>query len=281
MPHHTSPARRQLLRSSFFAAFVGHPLVAMAQELVVPGSGNPESVVRLLANAYNRQQSQHKVSVPATTGTAGAIRDVLAGTAVLGRVGRPLKPEERDKGLVFVPIGRDPVAFVGGAGVTVKGLSQAQVLDIYAGKLHNWRELGGKPLPIRPIGRESTDASRQAIDRAIKSFATLAFSDRVKVVHLDPQMLELLDRFAGSLGFINRSALAACKTAVVPLALDGVEPAPQHVGVGRYPLSIEFGFVHKSNGLSTSAKAFIEFVHSSAGVGILRGQGVLSAAGSA
>lgn len=251
---------------------------AQTETLVVPGSGNPEQVLTVLANAFNRQQTAHRVTIPPSTGTAGALRDVESGNAVLGRVGRPLRPEERAKGLVYLPIGRDPVVFVGGAGVSVKSLSQAQLLDIFTGKFTNWKEVGGKPGPIRAVGRELTDASRQAINRAIKPFEGIQFGDGVKMVHLDPQMLDLLDRFSTSLGFINRSALAASKTKLVPLALDGVEGLPQNVGLGRYPLWLEFGLIHKTGNLSPAAKAFADFVRSPMGVGILREQGVLAAA---
>lgn len=251
--------------------------LAQAEDMVIPGSGNPEVVLKALAEVFNRQQNQHRVSIPPSTGAAGALRDVEAGTAVLGRMGRPLKAEESARGLSYVALGRDPVAFVAGAGVSVKGLSTAQVLDVFGGKLSNWSQVGGKPGPIRAIGREISDASRQAISRSIKPFESLSFGSGVKLVHLDPQVVELLDRYPTSLGFLNRSGLAACKTKVRLLPLDGMEPSPQNVGVGRYPLWIEFGLIHKTGKLSPAAKSFIEFVRSSEGIRVLRENGVLAA----
>jgi phosphate transport system substrate-binding protein len=245
---------------------------------VIPGSGNPELVLKAMAEAFNRQQTQHRVSVPPSTGAAGALRDVEAGTAILGRVGRPLKPDEAARGLSYVALGRDPVAFVAGAGVTAKGLSTAQAVDAFSGKVTNWREIAGQAGPIRAIAREITDASRQAISRVIKPFESISFGSNAKLVHLDPQVLELLDRYPTSLGFLNRSALAACKTKVVLLSLDGVEPSPQNVGVGRYPLWIEFGLIHKTGKLSPGARAFIDFTRSSEGIRILREHGVLASA---
>lgn len=250
---------------------------AFADELVIPGSGNPEYVMQALADAFGKHQTLHRVVVPTTTGTAGALRDVEAGATVLGRVGRPLKPDELARGLTYISLGRDPVAFVAGAGVTVKALTTAQVVDIYSGKLTNWKDLGGKPGPIRVIGRESTDASRQAVNRAVKPFESLVFAPGVKLVNLDFQMIELLDRFPGSLGFLNRSALAASKTKLIFLTLDGTEPNPQNVGVGSYPLWLEFGLIHKSGKLNPAAKAFLEFTRSPQGIQVLREHGVLAA----
>ena len=250
-----------------------------AEEIIIPGSGNPEYVLRALADAFGRAQAQHRVLVPSSSGTAGALRDVESGKAVLGRVGRPLRPDEAARGLTYIPLGRDPVAFVGGAGVSLKGLTTAQVIDIYTGKVTNWKEVGGNSGPIRAIGREPTDTSRQAIHRGVKAFEGIAFGESVKQVNLDPQMIELLDRYPTSIGFLNRSALAGCKTKVVAFLLDGVEPSPPNLGAGRYKIAIEMGFVHKAGSLSPGASAFLNFVRSSAGVGILREHGVLAAAG--
>jgi phosphate transport system substrate-binding protein len=251
---------------------------AQAEELAVPGSGNPEYALSALAQAFNAKQGQHHVTVPSSSGTAGALRDVGAGSASLGRVGRRLTDAERAAGLAYLPLGRDAVVFAAGAGVTVRSITQDQALEIYRGSLSDWRALGGKPGPIRAIGREASDASRQAINRVMTPFTSLVFADSVKVVLLDPQMIELLDRYATSFGFLNRSALLACKTPLVVLALDGVAPTAQNLEQGRYPLWLEIGLVYRPARLSAAAKAFIEFVQSPAGQAVLRELGVVPAA---
>jgi phosphate transport system substrate-binding protein len=246
---------------------------ALAEELSVPGSGNSEHVLSALADAFNAQQRQVHVTVPPSSGTAGALRDVEAGVASLGRVGRPLN--ERARGLTYLALGRDAVIFVGGAGVTARSLTTAQTVEVYRGSITDWRELGGKPGPIRLIGREASDASLQAIEHVIKPFASMTYAEAMKTVHLDPQMIELLDRFPTSLGYLNRSALQACKTAVVLLALDGVAPTPQNVELGRYPIWLEFGLVYRRGQLSSAAQAFVGFMQSASGQAILRDHGVL------
>lgn len=248
--------------------------LSFAEELVVPGAGNPEYVLGRLAEAFNQEQSQHNVIIPTSTGTAGALRDIRQGIASLARVGRPLRDDERDQGIVFIPLGRDPVVFVAGAAVTTAAITSAQVMSVYQGQISDWSELGGAPGPIRAIGREITDASRMVIVRHIKAFEGIVFGENVKVVHLDPQMVALLDRFPTSLGFLNRSALFACKTKVIPLALDGVAATPETLASGRYPMAIEFGLIHRSGNITPAARAFVAFIQSPAGARILREHGV-------
>ena len=250
---------------------------AFAEELIIPGSGNPEYVLTQLAKAFNQQQSQHTVTIPSSTGTAGALRDVEEGTASLGRVGRPLKEDERNKGIAYVALGRDPVVFAAGAGVTARSITPTQAVDAFSGRLTDWRELGGNPGPIRAIGRETTDASRQALNRRIKSFENIAYGENIKVVHLDPELIALLDRFPTSLGFLNKSALGACNSKIVYLALDGVEPTSENVEKGSYPLWLELGLIYKPDALTPAGQAFLEFVRSPAGVRVLREHGVLPA----
>ncbi len=246
-----------------------------SEELVIPGSGNPEYLLRALAKAFNAHQGEHKVVIPASNGTSGALREVELGNTTLGRTGRPLKAEERARGLSYIPLGRDAVVFVTGAGGSVKSITRSQAIDIYSGKTTDWADLGGQPGPIRAIGREGSDASRQAVDREISGFSTVKFNDQIKVVHLDPQLIELLDRFPTSLGFINNSAIYGAKTKLLPLALDGVSPSLENLISERYPLSLELGFVHKNGVLSPAVKAFLAFVRSPSGERILEQYNVL------
>ena len=250
---------------------------AFAEGVIIPGSGNPGYVLTRLAQAFNQQQSQHTVTVPPSTGTAGALRDVEVGTASLGRVGRPLKEDERNKGITYVALGRDPVVFAAGAGVTARSITPTQAVDVYSGKLTDWRELGGNPGPIRAIGREPTDASRQAITHLIKPFENIVYGENVKVVHLDPELIALLGRFPTSLGILNKSALGACNSKVVHLALDGVEPTSENLEKGLYPAWLELGLIYKPEALTPAGKAFLEFVRSPVGDRILREHGVLPA----
>ena len=261
----------------FSFVLISYAAIAGAEELVIPGSGAPEYVLGQLAEAFNHAQSLHHVVVPTTTGTAGALRDVTDGQASMGRVGRPLRDSELKSGLTYYPLGRDPIAFVGGAEVTVRRLSRDQTIAVYSGELTRWSDLGGQSRSIRAIGREASDSSFQAIAREISQFDNIQFAENVKVVHLDTQMIELLDRFPTSIGFLNRSALSAAKTKLVLFALDSVEPSAENMASGKYPLWTELALIYKKNSLTESGKAFLNFVQSPKGVELLRVNGVTPA----
>ena len=257
-----------------FSVFWGQS--AVGEMLTIPGSGNPEFVLSELATAFNARQSEHRVVVPPSSGHAGAIRDVSDGVAAMGRVGRPLSSDEHARGLAYLPLGRDAVVVVAGAAVTAKYISSDQLAAVFAGKISNWRDLGGQTAPIRAIGKESSDAIRRQLPNRFKD---LVYADSVKIVHLDPHLIDLLDRYPTSFSIVNRSVLGACKTKVVLLALDGVEPSYGNLVSGRYPLSMEFGLVYRTGEMSAAGQAFVEFIHSPEGVGILRSHGVQATGG--
>ena len=54
--------RRLVAAAMVLAAFQTSSV--FAEELVVPGSGNPEYVLKVLAEAFNAQQTQHRIPVP-------------------------------------------------------------------------------------------------------------------------------------------------------------------------------------------------------------------------
>lgn len=248
-----------------------------AEEIVIPGSGNPEFVLGRLAAEFNARQSAHRVLVPPSIGTAGGLRDLRAGKAALARVGRRLTDAEGAGEFVFVSLGRDPVVFVGGAAVTATSIDRDRAVAAYEGRVTDWKELGGASAPIRAIGRESSDASRRVLAEAIPRFAEIAYAPTVRLVHLDPQLIEMLDRYPSSLAFINRSALGAATKPLKVLALDGVPPTAENVATGRYPLSLEPGLIHRKGDPGPAAEAFLRFIRSAEGAGILRDNGFVPA----
>lgn len=248
---------------------------AMAETLTIPGSGNPYHILTLLAQAFNSRQSEHAVLVPASTGTAGAIRDVTGGVTSVGRVGRVLTKEERNKGLEYLSLGRDPIVFVGGAKVTATTISREQAIAVFEGRITNWRDLGGDAGTIRAIGREASDASLQGLRRELPAFEQLVYGADVKVAHFDHHLLELLDRYPYSFGFLNRSGLLGAKTRLALLDFETNAPSAENLASGRYPFWTELGLIYKKPSLGDAGQAFIQFVQSAEGSRILRDNGVV------
>ena len=75
-------------------------------------------------------------------GSGRGISDARQGKADIGMVSRA--PGESERDLSGLPIARDGVAIIGHKDNPVSALSDRQLLDIYSGKIANWRQVGGR-----------------------------------------------------------------------------------------------------------------------------------------
>lgn len=251
---------------------------AAAAELVIPGTGDCEFVLVRLADAYEKLKPGIKIVVPASTGSAGGVKAVQDNQAILGRIARPLKPEEERAGLKTLQFGRDPVVFAVGDRVPLKSISEARLLEVFGGKLKNWSEFGGESAPIRLVVREKTDSSFGVIGKHMPRFAALQFDDSAKLVAKTPEMIDLLGRYKTAIGWATASAIKAGGGTIRALAIDGVEPGPATVASGKYPLATEYNLVFREERLSREAREFMAYVVSPAGQELLRSHGLAAPA---
>ncbi len=71
------------------------------------------------------------------------------------------------QGLTFhmIPIGREAFVFFVNHKNTVENLTLGQVQQIYAGKITNWQEVGGKNDAIRAFQRPADSGSQTALEK--------------------------------------------------------------------------------------------------------------------
>jgi phosphate transport system substrate-binding protein len=269
----------RILAGAAAAGLLAVSAAAPAEALVIPGSGSPELVLRRLANAFNATRAGHQVAIPPSSGNAGGIRAVANGNSVMARVSRSLTPAETKAGLSYMGFAKDAVVFAVGAEVKVDALSSGQLADIFAGKVTNWNEVGGTPAPIRLLVRENSDSSLQVIRGYLTPFQSLRFAPRAKLVNHEYEMVAMLDRFGGAIGFLSRSSLADAASTIKALAVDGVAPAPQGLAAGRYAMTIEYGLVYQTGHMTEAARKFANFVFAEGGRRVLTQYGLLPVAG--
>ncbi|MBN1456331.1 MAG: substrate-binding domain-containing protein [Sedimentisphaerales bacterium] len=208
--------------------------------LEVVGTGACEEILDELAKAFNTTNADYKVVVPASIGSGGGIDAVGSDEHVLGRVARPLKQKEADMGLSYLVFAKDGIVFAVGSDVDVKSLTKQQLIDIFAGKIDNWQQVGGKNAPIRVLAREEGDSSRLIIEEHIPGFSGLKYGDQAKVLYHDYEMIELLGKYPTAIGFLTASSLSQD---ICPIAIDGVEPTPENISSGRYVMVGTYAFV--------------------------------------
>ena len=142
-------------------------------------------------------------------------------------------------------IGRDALVFIVNDDNPMQSLSQQQIKDIYAGKITNWKEVGGADSPIVAFQRGEDSGSQTLFQKLLIQGGELMEAP----TELAPtEMGGLVDRIAE----FNHSANAIgfsvyyyidqmySKPGLRLLAVDGVLPSNESIADQRYPLCNAF-----------------------------------------
>lgn len=138
----------------------------------------------------------------------------------------------------------------------VTALTTDQVRDIFSGKVTNWKEVGGKDLPVSLIERKTGSGTRLAFDKIImqgtpESSSPASTQDSTQLV---------LQQVASSPGGVSYVAASSIKDqSVVAVTLDGARPTADDVRAGKYKyFSHEHMYTRPSP--PALATAFIQYI---------------------
>lgn len=223
--------------------------------------------IQPFAERWAEEYPGSRIIVQAGGSTAG-IKAAHDGTADIGMSSRALQPTETS-GLTQTIVARDGIAVIVHAMNPVTALTLAQLRDVYAGRITNWRALGGRDVAITVITREDGSGTRDAFEEfvmgegheiAVSALVTAYSGGLRKMVSQDP----------GAIGYVTFSQL---NSHVHALAIDGVTPTEPAIASGKYRLQRPFVFL--TRGAPTGASLqFIRFVLSTAGQQIARTEGL-------
>jgi phosphate transport system substrate-binding protein len=248
---------------------------AAAAELSIPGAGPPTQLIQTLATEFNRRAGSQRIVVPSTVGTFGGL-EAARKAGGLARLPRQLSAEELSSGLRQIVIAREPIVFATGADVSVTNLNREQLAGIFSGRIVDWSELGDRAGPVRAFYRHDTADSLRIIRARLPEFARLEFGRNARLLNLDREVIEQLQRFGWGVGWGSAGNVRAAKGLRV-LALDGVAPSAHGLRSGRYPLDYEVVLIH-SGTLTGTAAEFVAFATSLAGQAVVEAFGAVPVA---
>jgi phosphate transport system substrate-binding protein len=240
---------------------------AAIEPVTLPGTGDSTDILRDLATAYTAQYPDRKVVVPNSIGSDGGVRVVGTGESPIGRVARKPTPEELSKfgEFKYTEFARVPVAFVVSAKAGVRNLTEAQICDIYSGRVTNWKAVGGNDLPIDVQARPEDGSNARTIRQHVACFTKLEITSAAHMNVRNPDLVSSMQTAAGALGFMPLSEAELHGFQVV--TVDGIAPTTT-----QYKLGIGLGFVYKV-AFSPSVQAFLDYLKTDAAGAIMRKTG--------
>ncbi len=236
-------------------------------DLTLAGSTSIQPFADKWAEVFMEKRPSLGVNVQGGGSSAG-IQACKSGACQIGMSSRELKGDEKD--LVEVVVARDGLAVIVHPSNPVRGAKVAEVKQIFAGDLQNWKFLGGPDRTITVVTREEGSGTRGAFQelvmgktRIYRGAITEDSNGTVReIVAHDPHSIGFI-----SLGLVNEQVRA--------LDLDGAVANDENILNGRYKLVRPFLFV--SRGEPTGlAKEFVDFVLSAEGQALVKKEGLLA-----
>jgi phosphate transport system substrate-binding protein len=233
-----------------------------ASTVVVTGSTTVLPIAEIAREDFEKEHPESQVQVSGVGSSAG-IEAVAAGTAQIGTSSRDLKDEEKNLGLVDTPIAYDGIAVIVNPSNPVRNLTKAQLQSVFAGKITNWSEVGGENRPIDLVNRDEASGTREAFKKLVME--DVPFDRAAAVLPGTGQVRDVVSRSAGAIGYISLGFVAPkfATRAVKAISVDGVEPTPESVGSGEYPIGRKLHFFTKGEPTGL-AKEYTDYVLSPA-----------------
>ena len=185
------------------------------------------------------------------------------------------------------PVGVDALVFIVNEDNPVQALSQQQLRDIYAGKITNWKDVGGKDQEIVAFQRSEDSGSQTLFKKLLIQGGELMDPP----TELAPAAMgELVDSIAD----YNNSANAIdfsvyyyidqmyTKPGLRLLAVDDVAPSNETLADGSYPLCNDFyAVIHPDSAADSPERQLYNWLDTADGIACIRKAGYVPAGSAA
>lgn len=202
-----------------------------AQELVISGSSTVGHGLMMPHETEVETRSAVRIEVNAT-GSGHGIKALVNGDADMAMISAPLGSvvsniNARDPGsingreLVAHQVGGSQVAFIVHPSNPVRALSAQQLYDVLTGRITNWADLGGLPIPINLLAEPPGGGVRSAVEHRLSEWGdVLAVEHYVQSARLVPGAVA---QVAGGFGITALSHVEG-PVALVTTEEDVVQP---------------------------------------------------------
>ncbi len=225
--------------------------------LVASGSTALQPMVQQAADKFMAANKKAQITVNGG-GSGTGLSQVAQGQVQIGN--SDIFAEEK-QGIDASQLVDHKVAVVGFAlvvnsKVTVDSLTKAQVVDIFTGKITNWKDVGGPDLPIVVVNRPASSGTRATFRKTVmggKDEAAFALTE-----DSSGQVQKIVSETNGAISYL---ALSYVNSTLKALKLDNVEPSTANITEGKYPFW-SYEHMYTKGGAQGLTKSFLDYMMS-------------------
>ncbi len=250
--------------------WLGLALPAAAQEtgLKIGGTGTTLETMRVLGAAFELDNPDVRVNVLSSLGSTGGIKATLSGAIDIGVSARPLTAAERALGAKAIAYARSPLVFATAKANGATAITTTTLLEIYSGKRASWPNGALIRMIMRPAGDVNSIVLKD-MSAQMKAAVTAAEKRPGMLFAVtDQEALEQLEKVPGALGASSLAEVMSRDSVLTALRLNGIDPSPESLADGTYPLQHTFYLVTGKTP-SAAVSRFVDFVLSETGRKIL------------
>ena len=244
--------RKKLIASAIVAA-LAFPLTALADtSITAVGSTALLPLVKQSASDYQEKHSDVKISVSGGGSFVG-IAQAQNGNADMGD-SDVIAPGA--SGLIDHKVAVVGFGIIVNPSAGISDLKASQVRDIFAGRVTNWKDVGGKDQAIVVINRPRTSGTRFVFNATIMGASKIAETGLT-----EDSSGTVVKTVASTPGSVSYVALGYAKDQPVTVAkVNGIEANVANIRTGKYPIwSYEHVFTKTKN---QAVEDFIGFIAS-------------------
>ncbi|MED1792340.1 MULTISPECIES: phosphate ABC transporter substrate-binding protein [Brevibacillus] len=232
----------------------GSTTTSPGEPVTAVGSTALQPLVEQTAKDYMAKNQGVQIQVQGG-GSGTGLSQVASGAATIGN--SDIFAEEKS-GIPANELVDHKVAVVGMAAavspkVKVDNLTKQQLIDIFTGKITNWKEVGGDDMKITLVNRPKSSGTRATFNKFAmdgKEEAEGITEDSSGTVR------KIIAETPGAIGYL---ALSYFNDTVKALKLDGVEANAENIATNKYPVWA-YEHMYTKGEPTGNAKAFLEYI---------------------
>jgi phosphate transport system substrate-binding protein len=239
--------------------------------ITIGGATAMQPLLQALTATYSNQHPAVRFDLRGGGSTVGEERVRAGQLDLAASTLTPATPLTATSNLLFVPIGLDGLALIVHPTNPLTTVTQAQVRDLFSGRIFDWSELSSTSGEVLLVSREDGSGSRILFETRIMGEEQVSLTAVVMPTSAD--VVAFVAKNPPAIGYVSRAyvlpALAFTPETITPpdvrvLALDGLLPTVETVKTQRYPLTQPLFLVSRGEPQGP-VRAFIDFALSPAG----------------